>query len=835
MDSKKVNLLNLYSEYLAQLFDLELDEDRNTSFVKGNQDICNEFYNLFVKKFSLFEDSGLNTDKMKSEIEREVLNIQKIIARDFKEKEELLFFKHLFEALLATVRTNYFAKDGNLDYISVKIKSGEISDVEKPYLFAEIFVYHKDFKGVHLRGEPVSRGGLRWSDRVSDFRTEIFSLVKAQILKNSVIVPSGSKGGFVITKENASKEDAIECYKTFLRGLLDITDNVVNGNIVKPNNVLCYDGDDSYLVVAADKGTASFSDYANEISNEYNFWLGDAFASGGKNGYNHKGLGITARGAWESVKWHAKESGIQVGKDVMTAVAIGSMAGDVSGNGLIYNDKIKLLGAIDSHSIFIDPNPDTKKSFNERKRLFDIGQSSGWSSYNPDAISEGGGIFSRESESIESTKEINRMFGLDEDTVKIPTSKVISMILGLDVDMVWSGGIGTLYKSSEESNALVKDKQNDAIRVDAKDIRAKFIGEGANLSITQAGRIEYNKNGGMCFMDSIDNSAGVDCSDHEVNIKILLNAAFSDNQMTKDECDELLRQVELDVVDLILSNNNRQARSLTLTSLKDYNDNVSISNKAVQFLLKNNMLDLSVYSMPSDEELSLRKIKNLGFLKPELSVLLSCTKLYLKKEFGLYKDLFSSSIFNCYLDDYFPSLIRQTCSKLIYSHQLRNEMIINTLVNEIVNTFDLDFFINIQKLTNCSVEEFIMAYILVTRSFDISSMLNTLQEVCDDIKIDQIQLIFNMLNRSVSVAIINTLKSKDLTIENFVLRKKELEEKLEKIDYKTAEESFSSVFDSSQDILSSVKIINQSFLKITNNDKIGLLKPSLITCFTKLV
>ena len=442
--------------------------------------------------------------------------------------DEDKIIRQYIHALTATLRTNFYQVDskGNYkSYISIKLNSKTIPGLPKPYPMFEIFVYSPRFEGVHLRCGKVARGGIRWSDRREDFRTEILGLMKAQQVKNSVIVPSGAKGGFVPKRlpVNGTREEimaeGISCYQLFIRGLLDITDNYVEGALVKPDNVVCFDEDDPYLVVAADKGTATFSDLANAISLEYNFWLGDAFASGGSVGYDHKKMGITAKGAWESVKRHFYELNMDIQNNDFTVVGIGDMAGDVFGNGMLLSKHIRLIGAFNHLHIFIDPDPDAEASFKERSRLFHLPRSN-WTDYDKKLISKGGGVFNRSAKSIPVSKEMQTIFGIKQN--EIEPNELIKTILKAKVDLLWSGGIGTYVKASTESNASVGDRANDATRVNAKQLRCKVVGEGGNLGLTQLARVEYSLNGGMVYTDFIDNSGGVNCSDKEVNIKILL-------------------------------------------------------------------------------------------------------------------------------------------------------------------------------------------------------------------------------------------------------------------------------------------------------------------------
>ena len=483
---------------LAKLFETRFDPQKNDLSTTNNESerLLSEFRIAIDQVTSLDEDRILNS------------------------------YRNLITHML---RTNAYRTDEHgqaRKFLSFKFDSTALDELPLPRPMAEIFVYSSDVEGIHLRGGKVARGGLRWSDRREDFRTEVLALMKAQMVKNAVIVPLGSKGGFYVKAELPGERDAmmdvvVNCYRTYLSGLLDITDNIVGDSIVPPQNVVRHDGDDPYLVVAADKGTATFSDFANEVSQAYGFWLGDAFASGGSAGYDHKKMGITARGAWESVKRHFRSLGINTQTESFTAIGVGDMAGDVFGNGMLLSEHTKLVAAFNHQHIFIDPDPDVQSSFQERKRLFELPRSS-WGDYNIDLISRGGGIYDRHDKEIKLSFEAQKALGTSIATMT-PT-ELISVILKAPVDLFWNGGIGTYVKASSEAQSDAADRANDALRVNGNELRCRVVGEGGNLGFTQRGRVEFARNGGLIYTDAIDNSAGVDCSDHEVNIKILLNA-----------------------------------------------------------------------------------------------------------------------------------------------------------------------------------------------------------------------------------------------------------------------------------------------------------------------
>ena len=482
--------------------------------------------------------------------------------------DEDRILRRFLAVIQATLRTNYFQKDAGgatKPYLSFKFNPAQVPGLPEPKPMFEIYVYSPRVEGVHLRGGKVARGGLRWSDRREDFRTEVLGLMKAQMVKNTVIVPVGSKGGFVVKQPPVDREsfmkEGVACYQVYLRGLLDLTDNLVAGKVVAPKDVVRHDSDDPYLVVAADKGTATFSDIANSVSKEYGFWLDDAFASGGSVGYDHKKMAITARGAWESVKRHFRELGVNTQTTDFTVVGIGDMSGDVFGNGMLLSRHIKLLGAFDHRHVFLDPNPDPEASFKERERLFNLPRSS-WADYDSKLISKGGGIYPRSAKSVPLTLEAKKVLGVDDNSLT-PTD-LIRALLKAPVDLLYNGGIGTYVKATPQTHAEVGDRANDAIRVNGKELRCKVVAEGGNLGFTQLGRVEYALNGGKINTDAIDNSAGVDCSDHEVNIKILLNSVVAEGRMSGEQRNNLLAEMTDEVGALVLRDNYLQTQSLSV-------------------------------------------------------------------------------------------------------------------------------------------------------------------------------------------------------------------------------------------------------------------------------
>ncbi|NUK38922.1 NAD-glutamate dehydrogenase [Streptomyces lunaelactis] len=652
--------------------------------------------------------------------------------------DEDRILRSFLTVIKATLRTNYFqsASDGNgmrgqeavggaqHGYVSMKFDPQAIPDLPAPRPAYEIWVYSPRVEGVHLRFGKVARGGLRWSDRREDFRTEILGLVKAQMVKNTVIVPVGAKGGFVAKQlpdpsvdRDAWLAEGIACYKIFISALLDITDNLVAGEVVPPADVVRHDEDDTYLVVAADKGTASFSDIANEVAVAYNFWLGDAFASGGSAGYDHKGMGITARGAWESVKRHFRELGLDTQTEDFTVVGVGDMSGDVFGNGMLLSDHIRLVAAFDHRHIFIDPNPDAATSYAERRRLFELPRSS-WADYDKELLSQGGGIHLRTAKSIPVNAQLREALGIEPGIVKMTPAELMQTILKAPVDLLWNGGIGTYVKASTESNADVGDKANDAIRVNGQDLRVKVVGEGGNLGLTQLGRIEFDRNGGHINTDAIDNSAGVDTSDHEVNIKILLNGLVTDGDMTVKQRNKLLAEMTDEVGKLVLRNN--------------YAQNVALSNAVTQSpsllhahqrfmrrLGRDGNLDRALEFLPNDRQI--RELLNAGkgLSQPELSVLLAYTKITLADELigtALPDDPYLRRL----LHAYFPKPLREKFGEAIDGHALCREIVTTVLVNDTVNTGGSTFLHRLREETGASVEEIVRAQTAAREIFELS-------------------------------------------------------------------------------------------------------------------
>ena len=636
----------------------------------------------------------------------------------------------LIRAVIDSIlRTNAFANELG-EALAFKIESAKIPELPAPLPWREIFVYSPRVEGIHLRAGPVARGGLRWSDRRDDFRTEILGLMKAQRVKNAVIVPTGAKGGF-FAKQLPSGDDrdaffaeGVAAYKIFIKALLSITDNIENGSVVPPENIVRHDDDDPYFVVAADKGTASFSDIANQIAIDQGFWLGDAFASGGSNGYDHKVMGITARGAWMSVQRHFAEMGVDVQKDPVSVVGVGDMSGDVFGNGLLLSKTLKLIAAFDHRHIFIDPAPDAKKSWAERKRLFGL-QRSSWDDYDKSLISKGGGVFSRQSKTISISKEIATLLGLPDSSPVAP-SQLMSAILAKDADLLWFGGIGTYVKATSENHIEVGDPANDKIRIDARQLHAKVVGEGANLGITQAARIEFAANGGRINTDFIDNSAGVDCSDNEVNIKIALNAAMANGKIAAAARNALLKEMTDDVSALVLEDNRLQALSLSIAEMGGQKTLPSYVRLIEQFE-ERGQLNRAVEGLASNEDLMRREQEQHGLYRPELAVLISTAKLALQdaiEQSNLSEDQgLDNELLNA-----FPKAMQNKHADAILNHQLRKEIIATKLANRMINRMGLIDPFELADEEGCSLGEVATAFVMAERIFHADTLWASLDQ-----------------------------------------------------------------------------------------------------------
>ncbi|MFO1430335.1 MAG: NAD-glutamate dehydrogenase [Candidatus Competibacteraceae bacterium] len=636
-------------------------------------------------------------------------------------------FRNLIEA---TLRTNFFQTDSQgepKEYLAFKFDPTRIEELPKPRPMFEVFVYSPRVEAVHLRGGPVARGGLRWSDRKEDFRTEVLGLMKAQMVKNAVIVPVGAKGGFVVkqppTDRAALQQEGVYCYRTLIRGLLDLTDNRQGDTIVHPPRVVHYDGDDPYLVVAADKGTATFSDIANGIAAEYGFWLGDAFASGGSAGYDHKKMGITARGAWESVKRHFRELGKDIqNRDEITVLGIGDMAGDVFGNGMLQSRRIQLVAAFNHQHIFLDPNPAPEASYRERKRLFNLPGST-WDDYDKALLSSGGGIYSRAAKVIQVSPEARAVLDLKSESYT--PNDLIHQLLKAPVDLLWNGGIGTYVKATTETHTEVGDKANDALRVDGRELRCKVVGEGGNLGFTQRGRIEYALIGGKILTDAIDNSGGVNCSDHEVNIKILLDQVVRNGDLTEKQRNQLLVDMTGEVAELVLRQNYLQPQAISLSSaraaelLGDY-------ARLIRSLEKAGRLDRTLEALPSDEVLAEREAAHQGLTPPETAVLLAYSKIYLYQEL-LASDVPEDPYLKNELLAYFPRVMQERFNREMESHPLKREIIATHITNSLVNRMGAGFTFRVWEETGASYPDIARAYTAAREMFEGHRLWNAIE------------------------------------------------------------------------------------------------------------
>lgn len=708
---REVVVLRAYAAYMKQTL-FTFSQSYIATTLAQYLDITRNLIALYKATF----DPRLNQGRDKDQERIERLN-KKIVKslESVKNLNEDTIIRRYLDLINGTLRTNFFQveSDGSRkSYISTKLAPRQISGIPEPRPMFEIFVYSPRMEGLHLRGGKVARGGLRWSDRMEDYRTEVLGLVKAQAVKNAVIVPDGAKGGFVAKRmrNDFSREqiqaEGVECYKILIRGLLDITDNLIDNQLVVPERVVRLDGDDPYLVVAADKGTASFSDIANQISLEYKHWLGDAFASGGSQGYDHKKMGITARGAWVCVQRHFREMDVDIQTQDFTVVGIGDMAGDVFGNGMLLSERIRLQAAFNHVHIFVDPNPDPETSFSERKRLFEKPKSS-WQDYNRELISKGGGIFNRDEKTIKLTPQIQKTFAIEEGELT-PTA-FIKALLKAPVDLVWNGGIGTYVKSKRESHADVGDKSNDSLRVDGGELRCRVFGEGGNLGMTQLGRVEFALAGGACNTDFIDNASGVDCSDHEVNIKILLNELVISGDLTQKQRNKLLVDMTEDVATLVLSNNYLQSQAISIAQSQSV-QNMGEYRRFIQSLESEGRLNRRLEFLPDDEVLAERHANNQSLTRPELSVLLSYAKAMLKEQLAT-ESLSQDPYIARALERPFPGVLLKKFRKPVYEHRLRKEIIATQVANDMVDNMGIDFSHRLTKSTGAKPTRVAKAYI----------------------------------------------------------------------------------------------------------------------------
>jgi len=720
---RQATLLRAYAKYMRQgnsPFALDSIEQALSS----NIEITQLLVRLFEARFD--PDPGRDADRDEAQAD-----LEERIGRALDEVASLdhdRILRSYLTHIRATLRTNYFqpaSGGGPKPYIALKLEPSAIPDLPAPRPRFEIFVYSPRVEGVHLRFGSVARGGLRWSDRRDDFRTEVLGLVKAQMVKNTVIVPVGAKGGFYAKQlpdpsdREAWLAEGVACYRTFISGLLDVTDNLVDGATVPPAHVVRHDGDDSYLVVAADKGTASFSDIANQVAQDYGFWLGDAFASGGSVGYDHKAMGITARGAWVSVQRHFRERGIDCQTEDFTCVGIGDMSGDVFGNGMLRSEHTRLVAAFDHRDIFLDPDPDPRTAYAERRRLFELPRSS-WQDYDRDLISEGGGVYSRSAKRIPLNQAVRRVLGIDDEVESMTPAELMSAILCAPVDLLWNGGIGTYVKASTESHADAGDKANDAIRVDGRDVRARCVGEGGNLGFTQLGRIEYARHGGhggvgRINTDFIDNSAGVDTSDHEVNLKILLDRVVAEGDLTGKQRNELLARMTDEVAELVLRDNYDQNLALA-HALNHAPSLLHVHEDWIRSLEHDGVLDRELEGLPSRAEVRRRLDAHEGLSAPELAVLMSWTKIVLAQEL-IDSDVPDDPYFDQDLVSYFPEPVREGFLDQVRRHPLRREIITTQVVNDVVNGAGITFWPRLAGETGTSPAELARANFVAREIF----------------------------------------------------------------------------------------------------------------------
>ncbi|MGO8875085.1 MAG: NAD-glutamate dehydrogenase [Acidimicrobiales bacterium] len=722
---REVTVLRAYARYLRQAGTTFSTEYIAVSLA-NNPRLAAQLVQLFRTRFDPDLDAGpeerqLQAKRMAAEFESGLDGVVNL--------NEDRVLRRMLGAVQASLRTNYYqrtAGGASKAWLSIKLDPGLVPDVPLPRPMFETFVFSPRVEGVHLRTGKVARGGLRWSDRLEDYRTEVLGLMKAQAVKNAVIVPGGAKGGFVLKAPptgdaDALQAEAVACYRIFVRGLLDLADNLVGGEVVPPDRVVRYDTDDPYLVVAADKGTATFSDIANDISAEYGFWLGDAFASGGSSGYDHKAMGITARGAWVSVQRHFRDLGMDADNEELSAVGIGDMSGDVFGNGMLLSRHLKLVAAFDHRHIFLDPDPDPAQSFEERRRLFELPRSS-WADYDPALLSAGGGVFPRSAKSVPLSPQAQSVLGVEAESLQ--PDELVRAILRAPVDLLWNGGIGTYVKSSLETNADAGDKANDNVRISAPELRCRVVGEGGNLGFTQPGRIEFAMAGGRVNTDAIDNSAGVDTSDHEVNIKILLGRVVADGGMTMRQRDELLAEMTDDVAVHVLEDNDGQTRALYNATTQALSM-LDVHARALTALEKSG-LNRELEHLPSDEELRARANAGRGLTMPELAVVLAYAKSAIFAEL-VASDLPEDAFCSAELEDYFPLALRERHLAQLSQHPLRREIIATRLTNHMVNHSDTTFVFRLAEETGCATPEITRAHMAAWRMFSMQELWSSIE------------------------------------------------------------------------------------------------------------
>ncbi len=727
---REVTLLRAVAKYLRQ-GGMRFSEDYVQRVLRSNAAIARLLVRLFESRFDPAKQDGA-AERCEAIAEEIRGMLDEVVSLDHDR-----ILRAYLAMIDATLRTNYYktSSRGGVDgppTLTLKLDPGNLPELASPRPKFEIFVYSPRLEAVHLRFGRVARGGLRWSDRLEDFRTEVLGLVKAQEVKNAVIVPSGAKGGFVCKRlpdpgdREAYQAEVLACYKTFIASMLDVTDNIEGEAVIPPPEVVRRDGDDPYLVVAADKGTATFSDTANEVAARYGFWLGDAFASGGSEGYDHKKMGITARGAWESVKVHFAALGLNPATDDFTMAGVGDMSGDVFGNGVLLSEHIKLVAAFDHRHVFVDPDPDPAASFAERQRMFDLPRSS-WADYDEALISPGGGVWPRAVKSVPVSPQARTALGIEAGVTALSPDALISAILAAPVDLLWNGGIGTYVKASHESHADVGDRSNDAVRVDATRLRCRVIGEGGNLGLTQAARIEYSLDGGLVNTDFIDNSAGVDTSDHEVNIKILLADAIRAGEMPAAARHQLLNDMTDDVASLVLRHNYGQNMALA-ASRAQAPSLLHVHARYLRKLVRDKRLDSELDVLPGEREIAERRSAGTGLTTPEFALLLAHTKISAAEDVlasGLPDDPYLRRV----LEAYFPAPLRSAFADRMQAHPLRREIITTAVVNEMIDTSGTTFLFRLIEETGASVPDLTRAWLVAREVFDMSAFWHQVEEL----------------------------------------------------------------------------------------------------------
>jgi glutamate dehydrogenase len=713
----EIVVLRAYAKYLRQI-GFALSQATIEATLAAHPRIARMLVTLFKLRFDPVAHDTLGANAQVNGIEKALEKVSNL--------QEDRVLRQLLALMQATLRTNFWrtgaghtgAAGPRRSFLSFKLDSAKIPGLPEPRPLYEISVYSPRFEGIHLRGGKVARGGLRWSDRPEDFRTEVLGLVKAQMVKNTVIVPVGSKGGFVLKKappqsdREAFMKEGIACYQDYLRALLDLTDNYAGAQVVAPPQVVRLDEDDPYLVVAADKGTATFSDYANAVSLEYGHWLGDAFASGGSVGYDHKAMGITARGAWESVKRHFREIGVNTQSEEFSVVGVGDMSGDVFGNGMLLSPHIRLVAAFDHRHVFIDPSPNAAASFAERERLFKLPRSS-WADYEADLISAGGGVWARSEKSIPISPQAQAVLGISAD--RLPPNELLSAILKAPVDLLYNGGIGTYIKSSSETHADVGDRANDALRINGSELRCKVVGEGGNLGCTQRGRVEAALAGVRIYTDAIDNSAGVDTSDHEVNIKILLGLAMGDGEMTLKQRNVLLPQMTDEVAALVLRDNYFQTQALSIAN-RQAPHLIEQQARFIRFLERGGRLNRAIEFLPTDDQIKERKARGAGLTTPEMAVLLAYSKMWLSDEL-MASDLPEDGWIGTAVERYFPALLREKFASYIPRHPLKREIIVTHVLNSMLNRVGSTFVHRLSESSGAKPAQIVRAYLATREVF----------------------------------------------------------------------------------------------------------------------